>query len=89
LELTQEQKDRILPLLKVELANKAREYTSYLVTRNRYQDLLDTIDEKDREYEKERVSRYKLKIDDYNQILDMFTKEITLLESIETELTKN
>lgn len=83
-QLTQEQKDRIIPLLKLEMASQSKYFILYMNAKNRYVDLLDTIE--DKKYEKEKVAKYEEKIDDYAKSMDIFKKDIELLESIQLAL---
>lgn len=87
IELTQEQKDRIISLIKRETGDIAYKLVNSRIEMNRNTDLLDTIPESERETHTGKVERYQTKINDYNKMIDMYQKDLDLLESIETVLT--
>jgi hypothetical protein len=82
LELTQEQKERLIPLLKMEMGKKAQEITNYTIAKNRYVDLYACEPEENTEDRK----RLETSANDYQKIIEIFTKDLELLESIQKEL---
>ena len=84
MELTEQQLKLLTPLLKIELGKKTQDYTNYMIARNRYTDLLDTIE--DKQYDKDKVQSHQDKINMYNELMDLIEKDIETLESIQKEL---
>lgn len=84
MELTEEQKDRLFQILKKEMSQVGLNTINNQITRNRYRDLYDCIE--DKEYYKDTAQLYEQKIKDYDEIVAILDKDMELLESIQKEL---
>jgi cell fate (sporulation/competence/biofilm development) regulator YlbF (YheA/YmcA/DUF963 family) len=85
-DLTEGQLKLLIPLVKIELGRKAQDYTNYMIARNRYKDLMDTIE--DTEYQKDEVQSYQDKINMYNELMDFAQKDMKMLEDLVKELNE-
>ena len=88
IDLTQLQKDRVVPILKKEIAKIAEGIIKQKTTLQRLKELLEIEIEEEDKNNPEEVERLKRTIRDYEILTQMQTEDLELLESVQTELSK-